>query len=609
MARSSVCRRALLLLALSTPLLIVPRLLSQPRPAQTPGEKAALYHRSPVDLVITPDGKRAFTANQTSHSVSMVDLQSGKLVAEAPCGRRPSGLALTSDGKRLLVSGTFSGEVSFFDVEPGALKPSGTLHLGFEPRGIVIHPDGRRAFVALTSAHAVAEIDINEQKLLRKIAAGKWPRYIGLSPDGKRLAVPASGDGGIGIFDVAEGKLLFEDRFTAINFGQVHVDAAGKYAYVPWMVYRHNPITQGNIREGWVLASRIARVKFGEAARREAIALDARGLAVSDPHGLALSPDENWMVCTGSGTHELLVYRTKDLPWQDYGGPGDHIDGGLLVDKDRFFRIPLGGRPMAVRFLPDGKQVAVANYLLDAVQIVDLTERKVTRTIPLGGPEKPDLARRGEAIFFDGQRSLDQWYSCHSCHYEGHANARAMDTRNDGSFGTFKTVLSLRGVTKTPPYFWHGWEKDLRAALRKSMKDSMLGKDPTAEDLDAVVAFLATLERPANPYRDKEGRLSDRARRGEKIFHEKAACASCHRGENFTDGRVHDVGTRGRNDVYKGYNPPSLLGIHDRILYLHDGRAESLEQLLRGPHSPERVNGAKLTEEELQDLFAYVRSL
>ena len=89
--------------------------------------------------------------------------------------------------------------------------------------------------------------------------------------------------------------------------------------------------------------------------------------------GLALSPDEAWLVSAASGTHELLVYRMEGLPFQDYGGPGDHIDTGLLNDSERFYRIPLGGRPMAVRFARDGRRVFVANYMLNAVQVVDRT--------------------------------------------------------------------------------------------------------------------------------------------------------------------------------------------------------------------------------------------
>ena len=42
---------------------------------------------------------------------------------------------------------------------------------------------------------------------------------------------------------------------------------------------------------------------------------------------------------------------------------------------------------------------------------------------------------------------------------------------------------------------------------------------------------------------------------------------------------------------------------------LHDGRVDSLEQLLTGPHAPEKVAGSKLSEAELKDLVEYLKSL
>jgi YVTN family beta-propeller protein len=360
-----------------------------------------------------------------------------------------------------------------------------------------------------------------------------------------------------------------------------------------------------------VLASRIARVRLDGPARREAIALDPRGQAVSDPHGLALSPDEHWLVSAASGTQELLVYRLPDLPFQDYGGPGDHIDPGLLNDADRFYRVPLGGRPMAVRFAKDGKRVFVANYLSNAVQVVDLETRSVVQTLDLGGSVEPTLARRGEAIFYDGRRSLDQWYSCHSCHYEGHTNAVPMDTRNDGSNRSFKTVLSLRNVTRTGPWTWHGWQEDFEAGLYKSLTETMLGPEPTGDDVEALAAFLDTLRNPPNPNRNPDGTLADAAARGEAVFQsEKAGCSRCHNGPYLTDGLVHDVGLSEPADAYQGFNTPSLLGVYDRAAYLHDGRAETLEQVLTGPHNPARVTGrGELTDAELHELISYLKSL
>ena len=574
------------------------------------GQSRPEVDRSPVDVLLTPDETQLVTVNQTSDTVSLVEIATGKILVEAAVGRRPSSAALSRDGKRLAVTSTYAGELTLFAVEQGTLKKLGDVNLRFEPRGVALSADGERAYVALTTAHQVAVIDLAKLAIVERIPVKRWPRYLALSPDGTRLAVGTSGDGGVSVVDLATGKMLFAEEFSGLNLGEMQITKDGQYAYFPWMVYRQNPITPNNIRIGWVLASRLARVRLDKPARREAVSLDIQGLAVADPHGIALSPDERTAVIAASGTHELLVVRLTDVPMLDYGGT-DHLPDELRKDKSRFDRIPLGGRPMAVRYARDGRHVFVANYLLNAVQIIDVLARKVVQTIPLGSASEATLARRGEAIFFDGQRSLDQWYSCHTCHYEGHSNSIAMDTKNDGRFGNFKTVLSLRNVTRTGPWFWHGWEKDLRAAVKRSMTDTMLGKAPSDDDVKAVIAYLDTLAPPPNPHRQRDGTLTEAARRGEKVFRsEKANCATCHSGKHFTDGRIHLVGTEQRGDVYKGYNPPSLLGVFDRIHFLHDGRATTLEETLRGPHSPQRVTGrGDLTEEELQDLLAYVRSL
>jgi len=183
-----------------------------------------------------------------------------------------------------------------------------------------------------------------------------------------------------------------------------------------------------------------------------------------------------------------------------------------------------------------------------------------------------------------------------------------MDNRSDGRNGFAKTVLTLRNVTHTGPWRWNGWQKNFNDALRKSMTDTMQGKEPTSEDLQALTAFLETLK-PPPPCRPA---VADEAvRSGEIVFRsEKAGCIRCHSGSFFTDGKVHEVGLATPRDIYKGYKTPSLLGVSDRLLYLHDGRARSLEEVLRGAHAPERVTRrGELTETERKDLIAYLRSL
>jgi YVTN family beta-propeller protein len=313
---------------------------------------------------------------------------------------------------------------------------------------------------------------------------------------------------------------------------------------------------------------------------------------------------------SASGTHELLVLRVQDLPYIDHGGT-DHIDPALLADTARFARIELGGRPMGVRLAPDDRTVYVANYLANSVQVVDLDERRVVRSIALGGPETPSLARQGEAVFFDARRSLDQWYSCHSCHYEGGTNAVAMDTENDGTSFTFKSVLPLYHLADTPPWTWHGWQTDLDAAMHKSLKSTMLGPTPTNDDAAALLAYFRTLRPPANPFQTADSAAEEIRRRGREVFEsDTAGCANCHHGPYFTDGQVHDVGLGSPRDRYQGFNTPSLRGVWQKVTLLHDARSSTLEEVLTGPHDPAKVSGTRsLTPRELEDLVVYLKSL
>jgi DNA-binding beta-propeller fold protein YncE len=494
-------------------------------------------------------------------------------------------------------------------VEGQKLQHAGELQLGFQPTGLALSADGAMVYVCLTDADAIAVVDFQSCRVVREIPVGRWPRSLAVSNDGHRLAVGTSGDRGISIVDLQEGKLLHVDRFVGLNIGHMQTSRISDQVYFPWMVYRRNPINDRNIRLGWVMASRLGRIGFTDGAHREAFSLDPPGKAIADPHGLALTHDEQKVLVTASGSHELLIYRNSGLPFTDRGST-DHVDPELLKDRERFDRIELGGRPMGLKISADDRTAYVANYLDNSVQVVDLIERKIAHRIFLGGNQTASLARRGEAIFFDARRSLDQWYSCHSCHYLGGSNAVAMDTFNDGSAFTFKTVLPLYALDQSGPWTWHGWQKGLIDAMEHSLKTTMVGPDPTEEDAQALAAFLSSMRSPPNPNRLDSEPIGPAAARGKEIFFgPKGACSDCHSGTAWTDNQIHDLGLGTSNDAYQGYNTPSLQGVFRKVQLLHDGRASTLEEVLKGEHSPDKVHGQALTSEETQDLIVYLKTL
>ena len=571
-----------------------------------------IAHRSPVDVALARKKGYLVTANELSNSVSLISLSKKRVLDECTVGEHPAYIEVTEDEKFVLVSCTHSSELVKLEIIGERLVEVARSKVGYEPVGFALENDTNKLYVGRTANGTVAEVDLETLNTMRVFKVGNWPRYLTLSRDGKRLAVGLSGDSRIAVLDVASGRKLYTQYMTgAINLGHLQASVDGVYVYFPWMVYRDNPITTQFIRLGWVLASRIGRARLDGPAYREAISLDVPGKAVADPHGLVLSDNEHRMVVSASGTQELLVYRKPDLPFSGSGGPGDLIDRRLLSDTDLFYRIDLGGRPMGMAMAMDNETVYVANYLNNSVQIVNVETKQILTEISLG--QAPDVSseRNGAALFFDGRQSLDQWYSCHSCHYNGGISSRTMDTWNDGSKLTNKTVLPLYNIKKTAPWTWHGWQDNLGDAMQKSFTVTMLGDGVTANQALEVVEFLDALKLPPNPSRTADGKLSPSAERGRRIFQSEIAnCTDCHNGKFFTDGLIHDVGTGEEEDAYQGFNTPSLVGVYRKVRFLHDGRSKTLESVLTEDHSPEKVAGIRaLNQAEVRDLVEYLKSL
>ena len=166
-----------------------------------------------------------------------------------------------------------------------------------------------------------------------------------------------------------------------------------------------------------------------------------------------------------------------------------------------------GEKSTELALAPDDKTLYVANYLEDAVQVVDLESAAQVASVPLGGPAELSMERRGEILFHAAERSFNQWYSCNTCHSDGHTNGLDFDTMNDGwqdynvlHENSRKKVPTLRRVTATRPWTWHGWQTSLEEATIESFTKSMQGQRPTPEEAKAVVAYLGTLEFPRNPH-------------------------------------------------------------------------------------------------------------
>ncbi len=591
------------------------------RPSATPNSnsaKAAISRdvdRSPYSVAVSADGRYCVSANHTSDTVSLVDLQAGRIVTEYRCGRGPVDVAWI-DTTSFLVSLLHDDAVAVIQCEGLTLKTIATIPVGDEPRGVAIvrkpADSDQLAFVAVSGTDQVAVIDLKQRQVVQRISVGGQPRTLAVAPNGRWLVTCCSVPGEVFVHEIGSYKLLnrrtvFDDAF---NLGVPFILADSSACIFPHPINRTFPVNFDNVEKGWAIDNRLTRVPLpvGEYWKQKQLGLDKRGDAAGDAHTAAVSPDGEWLIVTCGGSHELLIFPHYKIQWPA-ADPGDFLPEAIRDGDGLFRRVELAGRPLGMQFL-DNRRVVIANYLLNAVQIVDVVDAKLLQTILLGGPKQPSLVRRGEAIFFDADRSFNSWFSCHTCHTDGHTSGQTFDTVNDGNYDTYKLTPSLRGVSRTGPWTWHGWQKSLSAAMRKSLRDTLSTDMPIEdEDINALLAYLGSLDHPASPHRQADGELTATAKRGEQLFRNKAGCATCHNGPDFTTNATYSIGTESPRYFYSELNPPSLRGTFAKRRFLHDGRANSLKEALSRHHRPEKLAGEALSDTELDDLIAFLKSI
>ena len=91
---------------------------------------------TPVDLLITRDGTRAYVALGRANHVAVVDVKAREVLAYILVGKRPWVLALTRDERRLYVANGLSDDITIIDTE--SLKVITSIPVGLVPYGILI---------------------------------------------------------------------------------------------------------------------------------------------------------------------------------------------------------------------------------------------------------------------------------------------------------------------------------------------------------------------------------------------------------------------------------------------------------------------------------------
>ena len=123
---------------------------------------------------VSPDEKQLWAANAGDGTVSIVDIAGKKVIQTFPVdAKRSNRLKFTPDGKRVLISDLTNGGLIVVDV--ATRKEVKRLTLGRSIAGILVVPDGSRAYVAATNDNYVAVVDLKNLEVTGRISTGTGP--------------------------------------------------------------------------------------------------------------------------------------------------------------------------------------------------------------------------------------------------------------------------------------------------------------------------------------------------------------------------------------------------------------------------------------------------
>jgi cytochrome c peroxidase/DNA-binding beta-propeller fold protein YncE len=560
----------------------------------------AIRLRHPVAAAFLDDGRTLCVANQRSGTLSLVDVRREQTREEVAVGEHLADLAVLPDRKHVLVVDEARHELVALAFDGVRLSVRARLPVAAYPVSVVVQADGKCATVASLWSRRLQIVDLTtltsasqSLRIAHTILLPFAPRRQCVLPNRSQIVVADGFGGHLALVDTADGRLLTVHEMHGHNLHGLAVSADGKELLIAHQILDQQvPITEEKIWRGILMTNIVSAIPLMELGRARAdfdktirrISVKGNGQGAGDPAGLAVLDAERFAVAL-AGVNEVAL---------------------AAADGDDARRVLVGRRPTTVLSAAAGQPVVVLNTFDDSLSIVDARRALVVGTIELGRQPALSPADRGERLFFDAHLSRDGWISCHSCHTDGHTNGLLADTLGDGTHGTPKRTLTLRGTALTDPWAWNGGMKYLQDQIEKSLTDTMHAPAVNGEQVNDLLSYLHTLTPPPplDPVTASSRDLKQ-VERGRRVF-EKRGCVRCHIPPlTYSSHEAQDVGFADERGLRK-FNPPSLRGVAQGYGFLHDNRAATLEDVFT---EYRHKVGAGLSKDELADLLRFLRSL
>ncbi|MBT9596685.1 MAG: DUF1929 domain-containing protein [Vitreoscilla sp.] len=598
---------------------------------------------------------RLWVVNPDNDSVSVIDSATRDRLAEINVGDQPRSVALAPDG-RVWVANKDSATISVIAPSTWSVVQTIALPRASQPHGLVFGGNGL-AYVALEASGQILKLDAFNGAKRGTLRVGLHVRHVALSGDdatllASRFITPplpgestgtvntAVGGGEVLVVDTAAWRvqrtvlLRHSDKTDTEIQGSGLPNYLGAPAVSPdglsaWIPSKQDNITRGVLRNGQDL-------NFQNTVRAIGSRVDLQTWAEDHPRRVDL---DNAGMASAAIHHPSGAYLFVALETSRQVAVVDAIGGRELM------RIDVGRAPQGLHVSPDGLSLYAQNFMDRTVSTVDLSPLVLHGELQVGGAtatgtvasdKLPPTVLAGKQHFYDARDprlARDAYLSCAACHADAGHDGRVWDLTGAGE--GLRNTIALKGRAGTGHGFlhWsanfdevHDFERQIRqlaggtglladelyhAGTRSEpLGDTKAGLSP---DLDALAAYLASLDQFANsPYRQADGSLTNAALAGRTVF-ETANCGRCHAGGAFSDSAdastLHDVGTIKATSGQRlggplpGIDTPTLRDVWASAPYLHDGSRSTLASAVKAHR------GVKVAKADLANLVAYLQQI
>ncbi|MCL7979189.1 MAG: YncE family protein [marine benthic group bacterium] len=167
------------------------------------------YER-PHGIAFLPDSGRVLVTSESTGSVVVVDVNSGRVTGALPTSQRGSHmLALPGPAARVWTSNIRDGTVSEIDMASGTT--SRIIPVAEQPEAIGVTPDGAEVWVGSNAAGTVSVVDAMDGSVATALEGFHWPYRVAFTPDGTRALIP----------DLRAEELRIVDRATRAELHRI----------------------------------------------------------------------------------------------------------------------------------------------------------------------------------------------------------------------------------------------------------------------------------------------------------------------------------------------------------------------------------------------------